>query len=144
MKNKKGFTLIELLAVIAILAILVVLTVPNILGMFNKGKVSAFVTQAKQIFDSVEASYTTDMIDGGEVSLTYCNDGTKSLPEGVSVSSDNKVKYFVTINSEGKITKFQISDGTYGYNLTTSVEKKDITDKPLTGTALPAISPCVK
>ncbi|MEG1143261.1 MAG: type II secretion system protein, partial [Bacilli bacterium] len=65
MKNKKGFTLIELLAVIAILAILVVIAVPSVLKLFNKGKESAFDTQAKNVFKIAQTQFVSDQLGTG-------------------------------------------------------------------------------
>ncbi|MEG2457502.1 MAG: type II secretion system protein [Bacilli bacterium] len=131
MKNKKGFTLIELLAVIAILAILVVLTVPNILGMFNKGKKSAFVTQSKEILSTAQSQYVVDSLSSTP-QLKYCWDGTSPLVGGIQLSGDTKVHYYVEFDASGNVIKFNITSATYGYNLSslTGVFSKDITDDP--------------
>ncbi|MEG2457501.1 MAG: type II secretion system protein [Bacilli bacterium] len=116
MKNKKGFTLIELLAVIAILAILVVLTVPNILGMFNKGKKSAFVTQSKEILSTAQSQYVVDSLSSTPHS-SYCWDGT-TLQGATQLSGDTKIKYNINFDDNGKVIKYQVTDTkNYGYDL---------------------------
>ena len=106
--NKKGFTLVELLAVIAILAILVVMAVPNVLGMFNGAKVSAFVSQAESVYKAAQQQFVADQLKSATASKTYYSGGTK-----LSINAGTNLQYCVVINSAGKITKFAVADGAY-------------------------------
>ncbi|MEG0799070.1 MAG: type II secretion system protein [Bacilli bacterium] len=114
MKNKKGFTLIELLAVIAILAILVVIAVPSVLKLFNKGKESAFDTQAKNVFKIAQTQFVSDQLGTGSKS-TYCFDGD-TIADVVGygklddMDAGANLKYLITFSGD-VIIDFRINDG---------------------------------
>ncbi len=63
-RNKKGFTLIELLAVIVILAILILLAMPAVLGLMEKAKKNAFVTESQSIVKVANTAYTSESESG--------------------------------------------------------------------------------
>ena len=107
--SKKGFTLVELLAVIAILAILVVMAVPNVLGMFNGAKVSAFVSQAESVYKAAQQQFVADQLKTATASKIYYSGGSNKL----SINAGTNLQYCVVINAAGKITKFAVADGAY-------------------------------
>ena len=111
--NKKGFTLVELLAVIAILAILMLLVTPNILNMFKEGKKSSFVTQAQSIYKSAEQKFISESIKTpGAYTFTNAN-STATNKATLDINGSSEVKYCVKVNTEGEITKLEVSDSAY-------------------------------
>ena len=122
MLNKKGFTLIELLAVIAILAILIVLAVPNILNIFNDSKERAFLTQAQSIYKTAETQYVSAQLSPTPVTA-FCNaaDGSTTL----DLEAPSNVKYSIVFTN-GKISSFKVTDGTYTYTNTSINSISDI------------------
>ena len=113
--NKKGFTLVELLAVIAILAILVIIAMPNVLDMFNKAKEDAFMTEAQSLFKSVQQDF---VVQGGKAAV-YANQGTGCKSRTAKMDG-KELTYYISINSQGEVKKFEVADGTYFYRNTTS------------------------
>ena len=111
--NKKGFTLVELLAVIAILAILVIIAMPNVLDMFNKAKEDAFMTEAQSLFKSVQQDF---VVQGGKAAV-YANQGTGCKSRAAKMDG-KELTYYITVNSQGEVTEFEIADGTYYYGNT--------------------------
>lgn len=53
-KRKRGFTLIEMMVVIAILGVLAAIIAPNVLGRAEKAKVTAAVTNIKNLDGAIE------------------------------------------------------------------------------------------
>ena len=104
--NKKAFTLIELLAVIAILAILVIIALPNVLSMFNNAKKDIFLTEAKNIYKEVSKKYISETMRGNKITK-ISNDKNKLDLES------NNLEYGISLDNEGKVKYFQVSDGTY-------------------------------
>ena len=112
MKNKKGFTLVELLAVIAILAILVIMALPAVLRMFNNARRDSFTNEVNTVIRTARQQY---LLSGG-TDTTWSNaaGSTKSL----DLTGNSRLIYYVKMNNEGKITKLQVSNGDYQYNVT--------------------------
>ena len=106
MKNKDGFTLVELLAVIAILAILVIIALPNVLSMFNNAKKDIFLTEAKNIYKEVSKKYIIENMRGNKITK-ISNDKNKLDMES------NNLEYDISLDKNGKVKHFQVSDGTY-------------------------------
>ena len=117
--NKKGFTLVELLAVIAILAILMVIAIPGVITLFNNGKENAFVTEVQSVLKAAKTDFMGKAMTEN-IPDVYCNVGTeegencygKEIPD---LNTSNK--YFVRINSEGKVEKLVVwkTGTTYSY-----------------------------
>lgn len=59
MKNSKGFTLVELLAMLVVLGILIGISVPNITGILNQQKETAFVDEAEQLVSTAQMMIST-------------------------------------------------------------------------------------
>lgn len=106
--NKKGFTLIELLAVIAILAILIVIAVPGVLSLYNEGKISAFKTQAQNIWKSAENKSVVDEITG-KVVTRYCGgkETSGTYKNELDLQGTKNIRYDIVIAS-GKVTRILI------------------------------------
>ena len=58
--NSKGFTLIELLAVMVILGIIMAATIPNIMGISNQNKITAYAEDAKKLKNTAEYKFRGD------------------------------------------------------------------------------------
>ena len=62
MKNNKGFTLVELLAMLVVLGILIGISVPNITGILNQQRETAFIEEKDRnnylkLFDNEEKGF---------------------------------------------------------------------------------------
>ena len=112
MKNKKGFTLVELLAVIAILAILVIMALPAVLRMFNQARKDSFTNEVNTVLRTARQEY---LLSGG-TKTTWSN--ASGSTNTLSLTGNSRLIYYVKMNSEGKITKLQVSNGDYQYNVT--------------------------
>ncbi len=122
--NKRGFTLVELLAVIAILAILMLLVMPNVLGMFTRGREDAFVTEAQSLWKAAEQKYVTDSISGTTPG-PYCkNSGiTTGCIEISGVSSS--FKYYIDFDTTtGTIKTFNLMDNNFNIVGATNIDFK--------------------
>ena len=123
--NKKGFTLVELLAVIAILAILVIIALPNVLKMYNNAKKNSFLTEAKTLARDVSSKYITESMKGNK--LTTISNKQNSLD-----LSGRNIEYNFELDSQGKIKRMMVYDGTYCVVTTkdyTNLKTTDISDK---------------
>ncbi len=117
--KKKGFTLVELLAVIAILAILVIIALPNVLSMFRDAKKNSFQEEARKLFQTAETAYINGAL-GSE--LTTCFSGTEG--EKNLDLTGRHLDYLVRFSADGKITDFQVTDGSYKVDLTEQSDLK--------------------
>lgn len=59
MRNNKGFTLVELLAMLIVLGVLIGISVPNITGILNQQKETAFVDEASKLISSAQMAVST-------------------------------------------------------------------------------------
>jgi type IV pilus assembly protein PilA len=59
MKNNKGFTLVELLAMLIVLGILIGISVPNITGILNQQKETAFIDEASKLVSTAQMMMST-------------------------------------------------------------------------------------
>ena len=112
MKNKKGFTLVELLAVIAILAILVIMALPAVLRMFNSARKDSFTNEVNTILRTARQQY---LLSGGTQTAWSNASGSTST---LDLTGNSHLQYYVKMNNEGKITKLQVSNGDFQYNVT--------------------------
>lgn len=126
--NKRGFTLVELLAVIAILAILMLLVMPNVLGMFTRGREDAFVTEAQSLWKAAEQKYVTDSI-GGTTPGPYCkNSGiTTGCTEISGISTS--FKYYIDFDTTtGTIKTFNLMDNNFNIVNANNIDFKNSKD----------------
>ena len=129
--NKKGFTLVELLAVIAILAILVIIALPNVMGLFQDAKKSAFRTEMADLVKGAQTEWMKDQFSTAASEKTY-QDGTNVKLSTMDVRSD--LHYKIKISVDGKVTSVQFYDGSYcykkapGQNETLDLKAKDLKD----------------
>ncbi len=109
--KKKGFTLVELLAVIAILAILVIMALPAVLRMFNNARRDSFTNEVNTVIRTARQQY---LLSGG-TNTTWSNaeGSTKSL----DLTGNSQLRYYVKMNNEGKITKLQVTNGDFQYDI---------------------------
>ena len=119
MKNNKGFTLVELLAVIAILAILVIMALPAVLRMFNQARIDTFSNEVNTIIRTTRQQY---LLDGG-VPQSF-NSNSNKLP----LTGNSKLKYYVSIDGNGKITELKATNGNYKYESSGIVDEVHSTE----------------
>ncbi len=128
--KKKGFTLVELLAVIAILAILVIMALPAVLRMFNSARKDSFTNEVNTVIRTARQQY---LLSGGtDTRWSNIEGSTKSL----DLTGNSNLIYYVQMNSGGKITKLQVTNGDYQYNITnnngidvaSSIDVEEVTD----------------
>ena len=112
MKNKKGFTLVELLAVIAILAILVIMALPAVLRMFNSARRDSFTNEVNAVIRTTRQQY---LLSGGQAK-TYSN--AEGSTDTLNLTGNSRLKYLATIDGNGKITKLQVTNGDFQYDVT--------------------------
>ncbi len=60
MRNNKGFTLVELLAMLIVLGILIGISVPNITGILNQQKETAFIDEASKLISTAQMKMSTE------------------------------------------------------------------------------------
>ncbi len=121
--KKKGFTLVELLAVIAILAILVIIALPNILKLYRNARKSMFYNEVNSIISTSKRGYLL----GGASAQTWTNvDGAGE--NKLSINARDNLKYYISVDDNGNITKLQVTDGTYQYSKSGSVYFASIDD----------------
>ncbi len=144
--NKKGFTLVELLAVIAILAILVIMALPAVLSMFTKARVDTFQNEVRTIYRTAQQQY----ILGGGASVTYGNNYSSTIPSGkkcnvLEMTGNANLKYYITIDGSGKVTRLMATNGTYNYDSTavTDLQINDIEVDASTGAVTPTNCPLI-
>ena len=123
--KKKGFTLVELLAVIAILAILVIIALPNVIGLFQSAQKNSFVNEVREVYRQASNQWLLDgMQAGAEKKYSSKSSGCTALQ-----LTGRSVKYNVTVNASGKITKLEVDDGSkykYSKTNTSGIEITDI------------------
>ena len=110
--KKKGFTLVELLAVIAILAILVIMALPAVLRMFNNARKDSFTNEVNTVIRTARQQY---LLSGGQ-DTTWSN--ASGSTNTLDLTGNSHLQYYVKMNNEGKITKLQVSNGDFQYNVT--------------------------
>ena len=113
--KKKGFTLVELLAVIAILAILIIIALPNIMNLFMNAKENSFTNELKEIYKTAQSQWMNDsMFETGDKTYSRCSDSSCTTP--LKMSGRDEIEYVIKLDKNGKVIKFQASDGTYQYS----------------------------
>ncbi len=110
--KRKGFTLVELLAVIAILAILVIMALPAVLRMFNSARKDSFTNEVNTVIRTARQQY---LLSGGSDTTWSNAEGSTST---LDLTGNSRLKYYVQMNNEGKITKLQVTNGDFQYNVT--------------------------
>lgn len=108
--KKRGFTLVELLAVIAILAILVIMAIPAVLRMFNQARKDSFTNEINTVIRTSRQKY---LLSGGTETTWSNAEGSTST---LDLTGNSHLKYYVEMNSEGKITKLQVTNGDFQYS----------------------------
>ena len=134
--KKKGYTLVELLAVIAILAILVIMALPAVLNMFTKARVDTFENEVKTIYRTAQQNY---LLNGG-AAVNYGNKASGStVCNALDMTGNASLKYYISINGSGEVTKIEATNGTYYYSKTPAsgktgfeINEIDVPDTPLT------------
>ena len=118
--KKKGFTLVELLAVIAILAILVIMALPAVLRMFTQARLDSFNNELNTIIRTAKQQY---LLGGGEAQ-TWTN--VEGSTNKLDLTGNSNLKYSVTMNGQGQVTRIQATNGDFQYSKTGII---DIADK---------------
>ena len=117
--NKDGFTLVELLAVIAILAILIIIALPNMIGLFNNARKNSFTNEAREIVNQAEHKWMSDTMFSPEAKV-YSR-------SNLEMNGRSDIDFCATVDKNGKVTEFKVSDGIYQYQYSGSgLNKEDI------------------
>ena len=110
--NKMGFTLVELLAAMLILGILMGVAIPNVIGVVNRQKNSAYIEDAKRMVIRARTTFSSntniDKVGNTCFTLRYLDNGDFDEPPngGVYLKSlsyvkydihDNQARYLVTL-----------------------------------------------
>jgi prepilin-type N-terminal cleavage/methylation domain-containing protein len=99
-QGQGGFTLIELLVVIAVLAILATIVLFNILGVSNRGKLSACQTDKQTVQTAVDAYYN----DKGQVFPAATDTATPAAGVAVNLTELTGDKLLITAPTSGTFT----------------------------------------
>ena len=122
--KKKGFTLVELLAVIAILAILVIVALPNVLKLYRNARKSMFYNEVNSIISTSKKGYLL----GGASARTWTNADGASEKDKLSINARDNLKYYISVDDSGNVTKIQVTDGTFQYSKNGTIEHVSIDD----------------
>ncbi len=104
--NKRGFTLVELLAAMVILGIIMAVAVPNIMGILNNSRASAYVADAKKLVSLAEYKFRSSTTikkpgDGQSILLTLDYLDNSEFENAPNNGSYNKKKSYVLIRNSG-------------------------------------------
>lgn len=70
--NKKGFTLVELVVVIAIIGVLAAILIPTMMSYIKKAKLKSANSNAKIVFNTVNAVVTDMQCEGKDIDVSSC------------------------------------------------------------------------
>lgn len=94
-KKKKAFTLIELVIVLAVLAIIALIAIPN----FNKVRTDSQIKADERTMDVIKrvvtmeiANQNIDEESATELTITFADDGTKTVEVNGTNSDEDKVE----------------------------------------------------
>ena len=124
--NKKGFTLVELLAVIAIIAVLSIIALPSVVGTFNESKKNSFISEARSAYKVAKQTWVMDPMKMSQ-EITYC-EGSGCSGEALDLSGRNNFEYNIRIGTDGTVTYFYATDGTFETKYEGDVLLTDIVD----------------
>lgn len=142
-KNNKGFSLVELIIVIAIMAILVGVLAPQFAKYLGKSKTATDIQNAQQMASAISAQFAEDATKSTgkilpAVDTKYnVTDGTSNEEKAVQdviggkaqVKEGTGNKFFVTWDSNGKVTVYVGADNTTTTTLYPDVTAKSAWDK---------------
>lgn len=119
--DKKGFTLIEIIAVIALIGALLLLVVPSITDSYKKAQKNLFYENVLSIYNSATTSYLYNA-DEGNTNKSFCHSNNP-----LNVDAGEDIKYSVTVDSYGAVSKISVSNGKLLFTLSkANMQKSDI------------------
>ena len=158
MKNK-GFTLIELIATMVVLGIIMLIAIPNIIGIVERNKRTAYVEDARRLVTLAEYRFRSDTsinLEDGQcivMRLSFLDNGElQAPPDGGDYLEDNS---FVVIRRSGPNITYYVTlvedlpnGNRNGVRLTPAVEirRSDairLTDNPVVVNRVTVITPTV-
>ncbi len=162
--NKMGFTLVELLAAMVILGILMGVAIPNVIGVVNRQKNSAYIEDAKRMVIRARTTFSSntniDKESGTCFTLRYLDNGDFDEPPNGGaylrklsyVRFNTPNEYTVTLiecTTCGKTESFIVGDAARAKDLRGITNKTYTTLKTLdnpnsvvtAGTSLPVTEP---
>ncbi len=87
------------------------MALPAVLRMYNKARIDSFSNEVNTITRTAKQQY---LLDGGKAQ-TYTNaDGSTNK---LNLTGNFNLKYLVEMNNSGKITKLQVTNGEFQYNV---------------------------
>ena len=106
---------------------------PNVLGMYTKGRKNAFKVQIESVIKVAEKQRQSDTINGGSI-RGYCDGISESFcPSGSNMDiTDTDVKYVVVFNPDGTIRMVAVENSNYCYaNMSgnTNINTEEFVDK---------------
>lgn len=113
---KKGFTLVEIIISILLLALVVVIIIPNIVKLYNKARLKAFIDESQNIYNSVALSYQSDFLSETKKVSRYC-DSKNTYGNKLKIDKNNNLYYDIELDEDGNIYKFYVVKGNYVFLL---------------------------
>lgn len=125
---KKGFTLVELLVIITLVGMVLLLVIPSINGNYTKAQKNMFYNDVISIYENATSTYLYKVNFNSNTSKEFCKDADSNT-NIVNAEEDDKIYYYVKVNSSGKVTDMIVSNGVFRYTMPSSVNNKSDINK---------------
>ncbi len=124
--KKRGFTLIELIAVIALLGVIMMLVTPNVIGLFNSARKSAFYDEVLNVYNHAPTTYIYNS-SNGDYTKRFCK-GKDATTKELEIEDKSDFYYDITVNNYGEVLSMKIANKNFGINVSSEdgLSKKEI------------------